>query len=177
VKFCYALWLQYCKSRKVRSSKHSGVEYWYSKCTPIPGSRTFGVNDINDDKTDLQELIRYLDSKTSTNSTDVIVETDFDQTATVLDDEVQEPIEMVDNNLEDHPEELDEDEHLDGAEVFQDWETAENEFEKTMERAEDDFEQPMEMVDVDIQEPLKEEFLDDAFVEEPLDVDNPIFMT
>jgi len=155
------------------------VEYWYSKCTPIPGSRTFGDNDINDDRTSLQELTRYLDSKTSTNNTDdIVVETDFEETANTLGDDVQETMEIMDYNLEDSAKKVDEDEPLDGTEdVFQDSETVENDFQETMERAEDEFEQPMEIVDFDIEEPVEREFVDDMFVEEPLDVDDPIIMT
>jgi len=71
--------LQYCVSRKVRSSKHSGVQYWYSKCTPIGNTREFYVKK---DENDLQELMRYLDSQkfasAINNTEDEILERDFE---------------------------------------------------------------------------------------------------
>lgn len=159
------MWLQFCRSRKVRSSKHSEVEYWYSKCTPITNAREFY---FKDDKTDLQELIRYLDSKTSVNTTDYIVEREFDERVETVDSDAQE---RVDSVFEGPMEKVDDEETIMERADSRDRQTVDNGFHETVGRA--DFLEPM--VDAEIQEPMEREFVDDMF-EEELDVDDPMIM-
>ena len=162
------LTLQYCKSRKVRSSQHSAVEYYYSKCMPVSGARDFSENEVEVDKSRLEDLIRYLDNEKYRNGFDA-AQTEFDQ----ADSDAQEPAQMVDNNVDAPAEKLndDDDETVQRAEnEFQD---LENDFHG---RADDDFQEPTENVGVEFQEPTDREFVDDMFMEEQLDSDEPIIV-
>lgn len=58
--------LQFCRSRKVRSSKHSGVEYTYSKCTPTSSAREYQEKYADEDRNELENLISYLDHEKTT---------------------------------------------------------------------------------------------------------------
>jgi len=168
------MWLQYCKSSKVRSTKHSGVEYWRSKCTAIPNSREFEPNDIEYDKLRLQELIRYLDSKSSQNNTDDIMERGMNERVNTENIDVQEPLENVDDTLDAPTQEVDRDYIIDRSES--EWETTENHFHGTVDRNEGDLQGPMEMVDEAVQDPLENKSVDDTLLDEQLDVDDPIIM-
>ena len=75
--------MQFCRSTKVRSTQHSGVDYYYSKCTPISSARQYDAKDAPDDRSDLQDLIRYLDSQ---KSNDLAVDTLDERANVVMDD-------------------------------------------------------------------------------------------
>ena len=126
------MWLQFCRRKKVRSSQHYAVQYWYSKCTPITNAREFDEEDIEDEKSHLQELIRYLDSANSIDDAVKTVEREFDERVdTAADSNVQEPVEKVDGNLEGPMENGDDDEPV---------EKTENEF-QGLEKMEDRFQE------------------------------------
>jgi len=173
-----ALCLQFCRKKKVGSSQHSGVQYWYSKCTPISNARDFEENAVEVEKTHLEDLIRYLESEKPLNTGDS-VESEFVERTEAVEDIDQEPVvkadngdqkpmEKVDDNVDDNREEP-----VERAENgFQELENVENGFQETTERVDDEFQEPV-VVDVDFQEPMEREFVDDMVMEEQLDVDEP----
>jgi len=128
--------LQYCRSKKVRSSKHSGVEYWYSKCTPISGAREYHINDVEDERASLEDLINYIDHEQSLVDT---VQTDFDERSNTMDNDLQEPAaDKMEDNIQEPVEKADADDDgglVDGEEnaVFRDWGTASNGFQEIQE--------------------------------------------
>ena len=179
VQHCCCVWLQFCRRKKVRSSQHSSVQYWYSKCTPITNAREFDETNIADEKIHLQELIRYLDSAKSLNAlNDAVntVESEFDERVETADDNVQEPMEKVDSNLEGGMENGDDDEPLERTEnEFQEFENTEDGFQEAVGTTDDNSEEVMEKMEVDIEEPAAREFVDDVEAED-FDVDEPIIM-
>jgi len=169
------VWLQFCRRKKVRSSQHSAVQYWYSKCTPITNAREFDEEDIEDEKTHLQELIRYLDSANSIDGAVKTVDREFHERDAVADN-VQEPVEKADSNLEGPTVNGDDDEPMERTEnEFQEWEEVDDGFQEAVDTRDDDSDEVMEKVYVDTEKHMAREFGED--MEEPLDADEPVIMT
>ena len=168
------MWLQFCRRKKVRSSQHSAVQYWYSKCTPITNAREFAEEDIQDEKNHLQELIRYLDNANSIGDAVNTVEREFDERVQTADDSnAQEPVEKVDDNLEGPTENRGDDDPVERTgNEFQRLEEMEDGFQEDVATTDDEEEELM----VDFREPMAREFEDDI-MEEPLVVDEPMIMT
>ena len=148
---------QYCRSQKVRSSQHSGVEYYYSKCTPISGAREFDAdNQVYDGRTDLQDLIRFLDNENRQNVavdqetwTDAVVESPAEKMAYNVSYSVEKGA-AFDDRAE--------------ADEFQDLEKAADEF-QNLEKAADFFQEEEVAVDVVEDEEIVEKAAEDEFEE------------
>ena len=78
------------------------MEYSYSKCTAISSARDYDTKDVDDERTDLQHLLRYIDNRDdqSLDTAVDVVQTDSEDRENVVENTLQvDPANTVEDDL------------------------------------------------------------------------------